>query len=287
MLCTLFYGENPHERPTIRLFGAGLPLLLFTLPADAASQTSEHRMQQMYVAPLWPGRVTQVAWLGGLTSWEASGGALEKIIDAFATSDEFTKRFGTLSNEQLVANLYQQMFGRAPEQEGLGVVARRAQLASGYSRFCRHSDCRWRARQMTKPHWIMGRSPVKNSPQNWLPLRSNSPEQCGCGKEHDSSGGATTNMEELGVKKSVSLMASSNINMLSAAITPENQQELAVAAARGHQKAIVTETRTGEKTEVQPASTASGIIVEDNFVPPGRWMPGMRTISPTPLVHLP
>ena len=40
------------------------------------------------------------------------------FIDAFGNSQEFQKRFGQLNAEQLIANLYQQMYGRAPDDAG-------------------------------------------------------------------------------------------------------------------------------------------------------------------------
>jgi hypothetical protein len=60
---------------------------------------------------------------GGLAFWsgrlESEGGNLNSIIDAFATSAEYESRFGSLSNTQLVTNLFQQLFGRDPDPEGL------------------------------------------------------------------------------------------------------------------------------------------------------------------------
>ena len=60
---------------------------------------------------------------GGLAFWsdrlDNEGGNLNSIIDAFATSAEYEARFGSLSNTQLVTNLFQQLFGRDPDPEGL------------------------------------------------------------------------------------------------------------------------------------------------------------------------
>ncbi|MBS99327.1 MAG: hypothetical protein CMI01_11705 [Oceanospirillaceae bacterium] len=60
---------------------------------------------------------------GGLDSWSSSleqgGGSLESIISAFSTSDEFTGRFGALSDGDLVNAIYQQCFNRDAEQSGL------------------------------------------------------------------------------------------------------------------------------------------------------------------------
>jgi hypothetical protein len=60
---------------------------------------------------------------GGLQYWvnqlEAEFGSLSNIIEAFGESQEFVDRYGHLTNEQLVANLFQQLFGRDPDPAGL------------------------------------------------------------------------------------------------------------------------------------------------------------------------
>ena len=53
------------------------------------------------------------------------------FIDAFGNSQEFQKRFGQLSNKQLIANLYQQMYGRGPDAAGAAFFE--SQLAAGRS----------------------------------------------------------------------------------------------------------------------------------------------------------
>jgi len=44
---------------------------------------------------------------------------LDDVLAAFGASDEYTNNFGSLSNTELVENLYQQTFGRAADAEGL------------------------------------------------------------------------------------------------------------------------------------------------------------------------
>lgn len=60
---------------------------------------------------------------GGLTYWadrlKAEGGNLNNMIQAFGQSQEFTERFGSLSNEELVTNIYIQTLGREPDPAGL------------------------------------------------------------------------------------------------------------------------------------------------------------------------
>ena len=44
---------------------------------------------------------------------------LTEALNAFGTSEEYTENFGSMTNEELVNNLYQQMFGRDAGTEGL------------------------------------------------------------------------------------------------------------------------------------------------------------------------
>ena len=75
-------------------------------------------IQQLYVA--YYGRPADT---GGLNYWvgrlEDNGGDLSEVINAFAASAEFEERFGNLSEEELVNNMYQQILGRPAEDEGL------------------------------------------------------------------------------------------------------------------------------------------------------------------------
>ena len=153
-------------------------LLLFTLPAGAASQTSGNtECNKMYVAYYGrPGDPGGVAWWAD--QLEASGGALEKIIDAFATSDEFIQTLCTLSNEQLVANLYQQMFGRTPEQDGLEGGSE-SSTCIGLLSVLLPFRLPMARKAMTKPHWIIGRLPVKIHRANWAASQKILPEHVG------------------------------------------------------------------------------------------------------------
>jgi len=55
-------------------------------------------------------------WTGKLT---AAGGDINTIINSFGNSQEYRDRFGGLTNTELVTNLYQQLFGRTPDNGGL------------------------------------------------------------------------------------------------------------------------------------------------------------------------
>jgi hypothetical protein len=79
---------------------------------------TEREVQKVYIA--YYGRPAdpegQQFWADQL---EASGGDLSAIIDAFGDSDEFKAEFGELSIAELVNNLFQQLFGRDADDEGL------------------------------------------------------------------------------------------------------------------------------------------------------------------------
>jgi len=82
-----------------------------------ATQASLDLAQQMYVA--YYGRPADPA---GQLYWAEQFDASEDLtqaLAAFGNSDEFTAGFGSLDNEALVTNLFQQLFGRAPEADGL------------------------------------------------------------------------------------------------------------------------------------------------------------------------
>lgn len=60
---------------------------------------------------------------GGLAYWVTrlteAGGDLSEVIADFGNSVEFTERYGALSNTDLVNGIYQQLFNRSAEPEGL------------------------------------------------------------------------------------------------------------------------------------------------------------------------
>jgi len=84
---------------------------------DEAGYTRQ--VQQMYLAyygrPGDPGGVTY--WAGRLA--DEGGNWIDDLVNAFGTSEEYTTRFGALSQEDLITNLYQQMFNRSTDPIGL------------------------------------------------------------------------------------------------------------------------------------------------------------------------
>lgn len=95
-----------------------------------AFSAEEERMLAAYLA--YYGRPADA---GGLAYWVASlagqGGNMDATFAAFGRSQEFQQRFGHLAGEQLIANLYQQMYWRDPEPAGAAFYAEK--LASGQS----------------------------------------------------------------------------------------------------------------------------------------------------------
>jgi hypothetical protein len=83
-----------------------------------AANDYEEDIEAMYVTYYGrPGDPVGVAyWAQQL---EAAEGKLDAIIDAFGHSDEYQQRFGNFDNEQLVNNIYQQLFGRNADSGGL------------------------------------------------------------------------------------------------------------------------------------------------------------------------
>jgi hypothetical protein len=84
------------------------------------SQRASHSdtIQKAYIAyygrPADPGGLDY--WAGRL---ESANGDLSALIDAFGSSDEFNSRFGSLSNSDLITNIYQQLYNRTPDSGGL------------------------------------------------------------------------------------------------------------------------------------------------------------------------
>jgi hypothetical protein len=83
-----------------------------------ASQASLSQVQSLYVA--YYGRPADPV---GLAFWagvvDAHGGDVSVIVQDFGNAPEFQARFANLGNNTLVNNLYQQMFGRDAEPDGL------------------------------------------------------------------------------------------------------------------------------------------------------------------------
>ena len=100
----------------LRLALSGTPGSLLEFLTFYPTQTET--VQDAYIA--YYGRPADP---GGLVYWTtqliASQVALDEIIQAFGNSEEFDQRFGGQDNTALVTNVYQNLFGRDPDPEGL------------------------------------------------------------------------------------------------------------------------------------------------------------------------
>ncbi len=97
---------------------------LLSNPVQAQQcQTYEFSNSELTVLDAYVAYCGRPADAAGLAFWagelKRQNGNLDAIITAFGTSPEFESRFGSLSNRELVANIYQQLFNRAPDEAGL------------------------------------------------------------------------------------------------------------------------------------------------------------------------
>lgn len=113
--------HTPSQAMSIALFLAlilaGLPSAAFAECGSRTFSVNENQVVDAYIA--YYGRPADA---GGLTYWAdrlRREGRLTSIIDSFGDSQEFTSRYGGLGSEQLVRNLYLQLFGRQPDGPGL------------------------------------------------------------------------------------------------------------------------------------------------------------------------
>ncbi len=94
-----------------------ITLLSSPLALAACSAGSNTWVQKSYIS--YYGRPGDPA---GIDYWacrmDDEGGNLSNIIDAFGVSAEFTDRYGTLSNSELIDSIYRQMFNRDPDAAG-------------------------------------------------------------------------------------------------------------------------------------------------------------------------
>ena len=92
-------------------------LILIISPAISASYQTEI-VQKSYIAyyarPADPSGLDY--WVGRLNQ---NDGDIQGIIDGFGNSEEYTSRFSSLSNTELVNNIYQNLFGRDADPSGL------------------------------------------------------------------------------------------------------------------------------------------------------------------------
>lgn len=116
-----------------RTLGLSLCVLTITTLLEIPAHAQEdyvREVQSMYVAYYGrPGDPGGVAYWAGVL--EATGTGKAGIIDTFGDSAEYNDRFGALPDEVLVNNIFQQLFGRDADPEGLAFYVNR--LQSGQS----------------------------------------------------------------------------------------------------------------------------------------------------------
>ena len=88
------------------------PILSF-----AQSQSSVNLAQQMYVA--YYGRAGDPEGVNFWASQFDESSDLDAVLSNFGNSEEYSDNFGSLSHEELVSGLFQQMFNRSPDPGGL------------------------------------------------------------------------------------------------------------------------------------------------------------------------
>jgi len=98
---------------------------LVPIGAFAQSQDSVNLAQKMYVA--YYGRAGDP---GGVNFWAAQfdeSNNLDAVLSNFGNSQEYSDNFASLSHEELVTGLFQQMYNRSPGAEGLDFYVARLQ----------------------------------------------------------------------------------------------------------------------------------------------------------------
>ncbi len=118
-----FLGRSPTAAETstwTNRFSTGqaqYPALIAALAADPAFSAKRAPLIRLY----WAFFLRRPD-AGGLTYWLGTyqgGASLTSIAETFAASSEFTNRYGSVSNQQYVKLVYQNIFRRQPDAGGL------------------------------------------------------------------------------------------------------------------------------------------------------------------------
>jgi len=116
-VCVVEVNAKQTVSATFRAQGTSSPQSCLS----ASLNPSEEMILDAYIA--YYGRPPEAA---GLTWWSNhTAGQFHSAIDAFGNSNEFLRRFGSMSKASLIDNLYQQMFGRPAEAGGLTFYSNR------------------------------------------------------------------------------------------------------------------------------------------------------------------
>jgi hypothetical protein len=102
---------------TLIVISALLIALSSPLLQAQTDATFSEQVQKMYIS--YYGRPGDQAGIDYWADQLESTGDLANIIDAFGNSDEYDDRFGSLSNTELVNNIFNQLLDRDADAEGL------------------------------------------------------------------------------------------------------------------------------------------------------------------------
>ncbi|MFV0257196.1 MAG: DUF4214 domain-containing protein [Acidimicrobiales bacterium] len=105
--------DDGRTRGTVMLGFSESPEFVRTSRARVAELDSRGAIARLYQA--YFGRAGDAA---GIRYWIGSGLPLGAVSDAFARSEEFTLRYGSVSNAGFVELVYHNVLGRAPDPEG-------------------------------------------------------------------------------------------------------------------------------------------------------------------------
>ena len=136
---TVFKGflRRDADAGALSTFGAGLAAGTITHGGlvDTVLNSTEFNLFVAPVSRLYLAAFQRVPDAAGLDNWVGAvraGSSLQAAADAFATSQEFTNRYGSLSDSDYVTQLYRNVLGREPDSSGLASWT--AFLASGATR---------------------------------------------------------------------------------------------------------------------------------------------------------
>lgn len=124
----LVVADSPAMHPTIRprrllaTCGVALAVLIAVLSpisAEAAGQPDSASLQVERLYWAYFERDAEPAGQNYWTGQRLAGRSLQSISDAFAQSDEFTTKYGSLTNRQFVLQVYSNVLDRPAESVGL------------------------------------------------------------------------------------------------------------------------------------------------------------------------
>ncbi len=126
-LWTHFLARAPttaESSATVNRFGLGVgaPTVVTDLRRNTNGVNSDHLKNVDPVARLYFAYLLRIPDSSGLSYWigkKRSGRSLYSISDYFASSNEFRTRYGSLTNNQFVKLVYQNVLGRAGDAGGI------------------------------------------------------------------------------------------------------------------------------------------------------------------------